>query len=86
MPLVGQQLVGNRIGVLWPEHAAYMLGYVCQYAPKVSVLQALQITRCGPHGLSNPDCHLLAACAQLSLMSACWHESSQSAAFLSRLL
>lgn len=39
VPLVGQQLVGNRIGVLWPEHAAYMLGYVCQYAPKEQLHQ-----------------------------------------------
>lgn len=37
---MGQQLVGNRISVLWPEHAAYMLGYVSQYAPKVTVLRA----------------------------------------------
>jgi hypothetical protein len=32
VPLKGQELVGHRIGVLWPEHASYFLGRITGYS------------------------------------------------------
>ncbi len=34
MPLTGAQLVGRRIGVLWPEHYSYFLGRVTCFSPE----------------------------------------------------
>lgn len=36
MSLLPQQLVGHRIGVLWPEHASYFLGHVTAYSQEAS--------------------------------------------------
>lgn len=32
MLLSDQELVGHRIGVLWPEHASYFLGHITAYS------------------------------------------------------
>ncbi len=34
VPLTGAQLVGRRIGVLWPEHYSYFLGRVTCFSPE----------------------------------------------------
>ena len=33
-----QELIGHRIGVLWPEHASYFLGHVTAYSHEARLL------------------------------------------------